>query len=751
MKRALLLFMFIPVITWADGIIIPRPWVDLAIERHIVEVSIQDQAATTNIDQSFLNLSEFGQVEGTYVFPLPEGAAISAFSMFVDGQALSAELLPADEARKIYEDIVRQQIDPALLEYAGRGAYRARIFPIIAGQPKRVQLSYSEIIPERSAIRKYIYPLNTEKFSARPLTVVSVSVDITTTSPIKNVYSPSHDIQVEKIDDHHVKVVYADENTTPNTDFVLYYSVSQDDVGVNLMTYRTPDDLGFYMLLVAPKIDVPQTDVAPKRMAVVLDRSGSMLGEKMTQAREALKFVLRNLNPQDQFNIFDYSTLVSSYANQMVAVNPDVLSAALAYADRLQASGGTNIHQALLTALGQFPASADGYVNMILFLTDGLATIGTTHNETILKDVNAKNASSVRIFTFGVGYEVNTHLLDLLGTQNSGTSTYVKPNEDIETEVSAFYEQVSNPILSNLALDFGNISTSDVYPSDLPDLFKGTQLVQLGRYSIPGNTPVVLSGTANGKPLSFSQQVLFPAQAEDHNFLPRLWATRKIGYLLDQIRLNGEAQELVDEIVSLSRTYGIITPYTSFLIVEDTPPPVLFDGGFKANSGQDAVAASESARNLAGAGAAPQTPGMVEGQKGGVKVVGTKTFYLRDGIWKDASYANAPTVDYVFGSPQYFDLVARLPELGPYLSVGKSVIVQQNDTAYRVLPETTGTGQINSDFNSDGKTDFADFLRFVTGYGKTAQDAEFESAFDLDNNGEVAFEDFLIFAASFGK
>jgi Ca-activated chloride channel family protein len=741
-----------PILVWADGIIIPRPWVDLAIERHIVDVSIQDQAAVTNIDQSFLNLAEFGQVEGTYVFPLPEGAAISAFSMFVDGEPLSAELLPADEARKIYEDIVRQQIDPALLEYAGRGAYRARIFPIVAGEPNRVQLSYSEIIPEQNEIRKYVYPLNTEKFSTRPLEVVQVTIDITSTSPIKNVYSPSHKIDVQKIDDRHAKVIYADENTTPNTDFVLYYTVSQDDVGIGMMAYRASEDQGFYMLLTAPKIEVEQSEVASKRLAIVLDRSGSMSGEKIAQARETLKFVLRNLNPQDQFNIFDYSTLVTSYADHMVAVDTDAVSAAIAYADQLQAGGGTNIHEALQMALSHFPKSSDEFVNMLLFLTDGLATVGTTDNKTILTDVNTQNSSNTHIFTFGVGYQVNTHLLDQLGTQNSGTSAYVKPHEDIETEVSAFYEQISNPVLSNLALDFGSISTNDVYPSALPDLFKGSQLVQLGRYGASGNTTISLSGTANGQPLAFSQEMTFPAQAEDYDFLPRLWATRKIGFLLDQIRLNGEDQELVDEIVSLSRTYGIITPYTSFLIVEDTPPPVLFGGGFTADSGADAVAASESTRDLFGAAAAPQAPDLVEGQKGGVKVVGVKTFYLRDEIWKDAAYSDTdPIEDYSFGSAQYFDLVARLPELGPYLAIGQSVIVQHGGTVYRVLPDSTNTEQKNSDFNNDGKIDFVDFLSFVAGYGKNATDVDFNSAFDLNTDDKIAFDDFLIFSANYGK
>ena len=755
MKRLLPILFFclgvlVPGIALGDGIMIPEPWVDMAIGRHEVAVSIQDQAAVTEIDQTFLNLAEFGEVEATYMFPLPEGAAVSAFSMFVDGKALASELLPADEARKIYTDIVRQRIDPALLEYAGRGAYRARIYPVVAGQPKRVQLSYSEVIPERNAVRKYVYPLNTEKFSTRPLEVVSVRVEIVSAEPIKSVYSPSHTIDVQKSDDHHVTVVYADEGITPKTDFVLYYSVSRDDVGMDLLTYRQPGEAGFYMLLAAPRVAVAETEAARKRVSLVLDRSGSMAGDKMTQAREALKFVLRNLNPQDEFNVFDYSTLVAQFIPGMSQVTAETISAAIGYVDGLMPQGGTNIHEALLAAL--LPLADDGSLNMVLFLTDGLATIGVTDNEGILNEVKARNGTGARIFAFGVGYDVNTHLLDRLGTENRGTSAYVKPGEDIEAEVSAFYAQVSHPVLSGLALDFGGVTVRDVYPGTLPDLFKGSQIVQLGRYDGSGVTTVTLTGTANGASLAFPREVTFHEAAETHDFLPRLWATRKIGFLLDQVRLNGEHQELVDEIVALSRTYGIITPYTSFLIVEDTPSAPMAFEGFDKQSGADAVAASEATRDLFGAGAAPQAPGVNETGEGGLQVVGTKTFYLRDGVWKDAAYQEGhPTEDYRFGSDAYFDLVSRRPELGAYLAVGKEVIVSAGGVVYRIGADVQEPNVGRCDFSGNGRVDFSDFLVFARAYGKAAGQAGFAAACDLDDDGRVGFEDFLVFVASYGR
>jgi Ca-activated chloride channel family protein len=341
--------------------------------------------------------------------------------------------------------------------------------------------------------------------------------------------------------------------------------------------------------------------------------------------------------------------------------------------------------------------------------------------------------------------------LDRLGTENHGTSAYVKPGEDIEEEVSAFYAQVSHPVLSGLALDFGTVSVQDAYPRSLPDLFKGSQVVQLGRYSGQGEATVTLAGTANGRELSFAQAVSFPAEAEENDFLPRLWATRKIGFLLDQIRLNGEDDELVDEIISLSRTHGIITPYTSFLVLEDEPPPRLsFGAGFEKDSGADAVAASETTRNLAGATSAPQTP--VAGDGGGVRVVGPKTFYLRDGVWKDAATTgDEATQDFAFGSDPYFDLLVRVPALGPFFSIGKEVVVSHEGTTYRVTVGATQPGVLRSDFTGDGRVGFADLARFAQAFGRAEGEAGFSPDFDLDGDRRVGFGDYVVLASEFGQ
>jgi Ca-activated chloride channel homolog len=690
MRRALLLGLTLwAAAAWGDGIIIPEPTAPhLCIKYHRVETTIDQQAAHTEIDQAFLNKAP-RDIEGTYIFPLPRGASFSAFSMFVDGEPLSAEVLDADEARQIYEEIVRQRIDPALLEYVGQGAYRARIFPIPASGEKRVQLAYDELLTLDSGVVRYLYPLNTEKFSPEPLDDVSVTVEIHSAEPLKAIYSPSHPIIVERDSDYHARVIYADEGVTPSEDFVLYYTVAPQPVGVDLLTYMPADeDPGYYMVLAAPSFAPPTDQVIPKRMVFAIDRSGSMAGEQMDQARSALRFAVNSLNVGDQVNIVDYGTTVTAFADSAVTVDAQTRTQLLQYVDDLAASGGTHIHGAMLSSLDML--RGDDRSEMIVFLTDGQPTVGERDLEAILADVATANVHGGRVFVFGVGHEVNTHLLDRLSGQNGGTSTYVEPGEDIEVAVSSFYAKVSSPVMEELRLAFDGGRPSDYYPPELPDLFRGSQVVQLGRLSADGTVAVTLTGQVQGAQEAFQRQVEVGSGGAE--FLPRLWATRKVGFLLDEIRLHGEEQELVDSIVELSKRYGIITPYTSFLIVEDElPAPTLADDAFRADSGAGAVAASEAVRDYADA----DNTAKVRSQA--VRYAGVKTFFLRDGVWQDSELdESAPETELGFGTRTYFQVVTQRPELGPYLSLGTEVIFTVAGQTFRVTETETAVERESS-------------------------------------------------------
>lgn len=682
----------------ADGIIIPDTPVTsyLSVKYHRVTVTIQDQVAVTSIDQVFVN-DTGGTVEGSYLFPLPEEAAISEFTMWVDGQPVSGQILTRDEARRRYDEIVRGRRDPALLEYVGRDLFQASIFPIAPGEERRIELKYAQVLSAENGLVRYVYPLSPEKFSPQPLQDASISVSITSDDPIKAVYSPSHPVAVDRQGEYRVRVGWEARNVKPDKDFVLFYSVSQKTLSANLLTYKARGEDGFFLLLITPPLRVESERAMAKDVILVLDTSGSMEGEKLEQAKDALVYVLRQLNPQDRFNIVSFSTGVHVFAERMRPAAE--AQEGIDFVRTLGAAGGTNIDGALREAL-RLAADAAGSERpvILIFLTDGLPTEGEVEISAILDNVKRALQPNTRIFAFGVGDDVNTVLLDNLTRDTRGVSVYVRPGERIDEQVSALYAKLSTPVLANVTLEVEGVRVYDLYPRPLPDLFAGSQLAIVGRYYAGGAATITLRGTMNDQAQVFTYQDLTFRDVGGEDFLPPLWATRKIGYLLNEIRLHGESQELIQQIVNLSIRYGIVTPYTSFLIEE--PTRALTEEG-RVGVAQDAYRALEAAGPApqSGAAAVEQSiaqsemekatlPGAPTGRYGGqVRTVGERAFVLRDGVWTDTTFdpTRMTPVQLIFGSDAFEDFLAQHPEAGRYFALGERVIVVIDGTAYEMI------------------------------------------------------------------
>jgi len=701
----------------ADGILIPPPEIIIrdafAINYHRVTISIQDGIARTEIDQQFENLTG-RRIEGTYVFPIPQGAVLENFSMWVNGKKVSGSVLPARDARRIYEDIVRKQRDPALLEYIGNDAFRARVFPIEPGEKKRIQLSYTQVISAENGLYEYIYPLNTEKFSAQVIKEVTVSGSLETSVPVKTVYSPSHSISVNRKDDTHVSFSYEETNVRPEVDFVLYYSVDPKEISASLLAYDGEDEAeGFFLATIAPQVDSRNDKVIKKDFIFVLDKSGSMRSDgKIDQAKDALKFVLGSLNQGDRFNVIAYSDSTwACFQDGLREWNADSRDIALKFVRELSADGGTNINDALSQALTMLSAKARKTPSYVVFLTDGLPTVGVTDENEILKNAREANFANARIFVFGVGYDVNTHLLDKLAEQNHGITEYVRPDEDIEVKVSALYSKISSPVLTNVRVGFSGVRVSELFPKEIPDLFRGNQIILTGRYAGSGHAAIVLKGEVEGEVKIYTFPVTITSR-QSHSFVPRVWAGRKIGYLLDEVRLHGEKEELITEIVRLSKRYGIITEYTSFLIREED---MFFareedQAGYvlkvaravgEEKSGAGAVGQAQTAQQLKGQTAGGQggaiAPGVYfdisgkEVQVQTVKYIGDQTYFIIDGCWTDARYdpKRHQLIEVKAFSDAYFDILAKSASFGRLASMGSNVILVLDDkTALKISADS---------------------------------------------------------------
>ena len=722
----------------ADGIIIPDPppfpdpplledsW--LTIRYHRVSVEIEDQIAVTRVEQEFYNENDW-EVEGTYIFPLPEGATVSKFVIWVDGMPLESEILPADQARMIYEDIVRERRDPALLEYIGTDAIRARIFPIPPGASRVIELEYSQVLESDQGLVRYIYPLNTEKFSAKPLEECSVRVELKSAQPLRSIYSPTHQDRIEILRQGEFQAVvgYEEYNILPDQDFELIYTVSQEQVGMNLLAYPDPQgsslfgEEGYFLLLAAPSVEVDR--IVPRDIILVLDTSGSMEGGKLEQAKQAASYVLEHLNPEDRFNVTAFSTGVKHFAYELQP--PSEASRAAEWIGRMQALGGTNINEALLQALTlNDQEGKSSRPKVVLFLTDGLPTEGITEVSQILANVRSTAGSSLRLFSFGVGDDVNTILLDSLAEENRGLVSYVRSGERIDEEVSSLFVKIQTPVLTDLELDFGDILVEELFPPQLPDLFAGSQLLVAGRYRLPagssGRTLVQLSGSVDSRREVYSSQVDFTPEGKtpsQYSFIPRLWAARKIGYLLNQIRVSGENQEWVNAVIELSLQYGIITPYTSFLMVEeelfygegrDEAAQQLQESYSGPASGAEAVDKADAESNLRSAESVPQVLpdadyGFGSRSEPAIKIAGEKSFFLQGGVWIDSSFKDTMEVLQIsFGSEAYFDLLDTRPDWGEYLALGESVIFVENGKAYQIIPGEGGVSSLPGDLPQRG-------------------------------------------------
>jgi Ca-activated chloride channel family protein len=704
MKRLLILAAFILGISdmaAADGMIIPRPqpWMPphprVNVKYHHVDVDINDPVAITRIDQVFVNPFH-RDLEADYIFPIPENASVSRFTAWLNGHKMEAELLDAREARKIYEEIVRQQKDPALLEYAGRGMYRMRVYPIPANGEVRIKLEYEQTLKSDLGTVTYLYPLNTEKFSDSNLEECKIDIDVSSFEKIGSVYCPTHNITSDRNGDRSMSVSYLERNVKPATDFILHFTRQKTDFGFHLLSYREPGRSdGYFVGILSPPLDNDVTKV-DKNMIFILDSSGSMRGDKIRQAKEALRFCLLGLNPGDKFNIIDYDDNVRPYRSGLQGAGRANIDEALRFADDIEASGGTNIYDALARACEMIPRNGDP--TYLIFLTDGLPTVGNRDIEEIIKNTTRLNEGRARLFVFGVGYDVNAHLLDRLSEENSGLPEYVLPSEDIEVKVSRLASKISRPAMTDARLRFTSDGGYDIYPEKLPDIFYGSEVIITGRFRNSGGSSAIISGKVGNKNVEYKYPVEFSDGSTNDEYIALLWANRRIGYLLQEMRLHGTSEELLSEVIELSKKFGIITEYTSFLVTGDehrmagqyweAEAPVLYDrlkksveGLGSQESGRTAVRQSYNLNKQAQADRV-QTPGEVEinEQKREItnaRQVGVQAFYQSGSNWVQSGIdKDAFDMEIKRFSKAYFQIVEKDPSLGRYLAIGDEVRLQ---------------------------------------------------------------------------
>jgi Ca-activated chloride channel family protein len=575
----------------------PRPWpirptptppaISYKLKELAYQAKVTDQIAQVQVSQTFVNNGS-QQIQAQFCFPLPYDGAIDRMTYMVDGKEYEAKLLEKKKAREIYEGYVRKNQDPALLEWVGTGMFQTSVFPIPPGAERKVSLKYTQLLRKSGNLTDFMVPLSTAKFTSSPVEKVSFEVNVEAASDIKSIYSPSHAIEVKRPDNKHASVKFEGKEVVPTADFRLLFDTNEGKLGASVLSYRpSGDDEGYFLLLASPEIKSEKAERQAKTVILALDRSGSMSGKKIEQAREALKFVLNNLREGDTFNIVAYDSSVESFKPELQKYDEETRKSAIGFVEGIYAGGSTNIDGAMTTALGMLQDQERP--NFVLFFSDGIPTAGETHELKIVANAEQNNKHRARVVNFGVGYDVNSRLLDRLARELNGTTEYVRPDENIEASVSKLYGRMSSPVMTNVAVKIevdaasseSGSSVNRVYPKEVYDLFAGEQLVQVGRYKKSGDAKVTISGKVGSeeKKHDFPAKLVEKSGDQSFAFVEKLWALRRVGEIIDELDLKGQNEELTKELVELATKHGILTPYTSFLADETSTVRELADVG----------------------------------------------------------------------------------------------------------------------------------------------------------------------------
>ena len=706
--RRLLLALFAMVLGAAPAsaqgwIEIERPRIPLPTNPSIVRVSsevrtiIEGRVARVEVEERFRN-NGGGLAEGSYLYPLPGEAVFQNFSLWMGEQEMRGEMMNAEQARGIYEEIVRRRKDPALLTLAGHGLVRAQVFPIQPGETRKVVLRYTQLLDRAGDALRLRYALGRRGGEAG-----SWRLTLPDDAAFGTPYSPTHQLTTDRNGGR----LEVGIDTRDGGDIELLLPLRRGLVGTSVLTHAPGGEDGYFMLLLAPPAREDGA-VVPRDLSFVVDVSGSMSGQKLDQAKAALRQALGTLRPEDRFRMVAFSSGVRHFREGFTPATPANLRAAREFVDALAADGGTNISGALDAVLGS--AVAEERLQLVIFLTDGVPSVGEQNPDRIAA-MAAGRIGRARVFPVGLGHDVNTYLLDRLAKEGRGAAEYVAPEADVEVAVGSLVGKLRRPALVNLRVVESPAELGQLSPTTLPDLFYGEELVVFGRYHGTGRGRLVIEGERNGRRERFTAEADFRGVASSNEFIPKLWASRRIGDLTRQIRLEGASEGLIREVRELGLRYGVLTEYTSYLVQE---PNLAMDRRDN-NMTMDIVAGGGATSQLAPAAPAAQTgkvaferaresgrmsqaASLAEADAAAedkfealrsadseLRRLGGRVFRRQAGVWTDIGHRDSLRVLSVAPfSPAYFAVIRSLPELSTSLQVEEPVLVAGKRASLKV-------------------------------------------------------------------
>ncbi len=684
---AMVLFVLASTTVISNGVVVPpypveRDLGGFVMNTHNVHIKVENGIATVTIEEEFENTSK-RLLEAVYLFPIPSSAVISDFTMKIGDQVLKGEVLPADQAREIYQEIVAKMKDPALLEYVGTQLIRMSIYPFEPGEKRQFLIQYSQPLEISSNSYSMIYPLKIDSFLSAPIGTVSIRVSVP--FKIAEVYSPTHPFK-EMIGATGRDYIFNATDFMPGSDVALVLTSSEDEIPSSLATHW--DDTmneGYFLLTIIPRLK--EETIIPKDVVFVLDISGSMYGEKIEQAKRALEQVLQMLRSGDRFAIVTFDGQVHNLTGGLLDASERAVW--IENVRRIQADGMTNIYDALQTSIDMFSKDDQGRFKVLLFLTDGAPTEGITDTGKIINDATLEaRARNVHLFSFGVGTGVVAELLDRLVQENAGRVSYIVEGENIEGKVTDLYRTIETPALENVTISIEGSEVAKVLPTGPHSLFSGQALRLSGIYFEEGDLKVIVEGTRGGE--RYRYEYLFKVSKKpDSPFIAKIWAQKRIAHLANFYRYDSSLseaakEEVKQEIIALSKKFNIINEFTSYLIApERVQTSTMGDrGGFSGAPAVDAVMAAKSVAEM-------EQDQFVEGGASDYKFVDSVGFALEGEIWiqDDEKVKTLEPISLVAYSEAYFELADRSKWVEKVFALGEKVKFIFNGILFEISDE----------------------------------------------------------------
>lgn len=540
-----------------------------------VNVSVENQAAVVTAVQTFRNTNSSTKII-KYAFPIPEGGSATQLEYKINGIWYTTKFTNSKQDTTS-SGTGTGTAQPAFLNYIGKTPL---YFPITdslkADSLLTVRLTYVQLLKYDFGKVKFSYPNNYSLIQSVPLETQDLTFTVVSQRSIAGIQLLSHPAQSNTNTGHEARVNVKLSSAAADKDYSVEYELSRQELGLfGISSFfpeqAVPDSLGrgFFLFMVEP--DAGQTTkIIKKRMNLVIDRSGSMGGTSITQALNASKSIVNNLNEGDMFNIIDFDNIVSSFKPELVPFNDKNKNEAIEYITSLNARGSTNISGALELAISQFPKATDTTANMIIFLTDGQPNVGIYTTDGILSLVNTKLKdvdTTLSIFSFGIGTGVSNQLLSLLASQHNGTCEFIDGSQ-LEEVLTRFYSVIRNPVVIKPSVMFDPAVSAEVFPKPLSNLYAGQQLLISGRYKNAQSVNVTISGQAFGNPVSYTYTInLSDSMQTKNHFLSKIWAKMKIENLLvsyyNVSPSSSAGMRYKEEIIIYSMLYGVSSPFTS--------------------------------------------------------------------------------------------------------------------------------------------------------------------------------------------